>query len=460
MSSSNDKIGKIELASYFGYGVGQCLSFGLIGSFILFFYTEYLGISAIAASTIFLIARIWDAVNDPIIAGYMDTLNSKHGKFRPYMLYMPVVIALVTVLCFWNIDAPMWAKIAYAAVTYIIWGTIYTISDVPFWSVASVMSRSPQQRATAVTAAAIAVGIGVNGANIVFPKLAALFAEGSTDGGYTMGASILMIAGLVLMLNGFFNTKERVDSQQEKVTLKDTFRTALQNKPLRIVLLAYSTWVFYNIANGLYVFFFTYNIGDIGMLAALGTIGIVTGFSGMLTPVLTKRFQKRTLIMAISGLEIITRVTMYSFGYDSPVLLLTMFGIANVFSSIIGPLLSATIIDTIEYGEYKTGKRCAAITFSGQTFTGKLAVAIAGGLTGLFLTFIGYVPNSEQTQEALDGLFFAVVLLPAIGAFIRLAVMSRYTFTEDKHAEVCAELEKRNNQQLSNGNGQLEPATI
>ncbi|CAH8223201.1 hypothetical protein VAEKB19_4190001 [Vibrio aestuarianus] len=87
-------------------------------------------------------------------------------------------------------------------------------------------------------------------------------------------------------------------------------------------------------------------------------------------------------------------------------------------------------------------------------------MAIAGGLTGLFLTFIGYVPNSEQTQEALDGLFFAVVLLPAIGAFIRLAVMSRYTFTEDKHAEVCAELEKRNNQQLSNGNGQLEPATI
>lgn len=464
MSSDNSKIGHLELASYFGYGVGQCFSFGLVGSFILFFYTDYLGISAIAASTIFLVARVWDAFNDPLIAGYMDTLNSKHGKFRPYMLYMPVIISAVTVLCFWNVDLPMWGKVAFASAMYLLWGTFYTISDVPFWSIASVMSRSPQERAKAVTAASMAVGIGINGANIVFPKLAEYFGGQSNDNSYMVAAIVMMVLGLVLMLNGFRNTKERVKPQTEKVTLRDTFKAVLQNRPLQVVLLAYSTWLFYNVANGLYVYFFTYNLGNVGLMAAFGTIGIITGFAGMLAPVLTKKFRKREIIIAASLLEIIVRTAMFFLGYDNPTTVLVMLGLASLVGSVVGPMLSASIIDTIEYAELKTGKRCAAITFSGQTFTGKLAVALAGGLTGFLLTYIGYTPNTEQSPETLSGLFFAIALLPAVGALIRLLVMSRYTFTEDKHAEVCAELERRKaNGTLTSDSreeeGELTPAT-
>ena len=459
-SLNNDKIGNIELLSYFGYGVGQCFSFGLVGSFILFFYTDYLGISAVAASMIFLIARIWDAVNDPVIAGYMDTLNSRHGKFRPYMLYTPFIIAGVTILCFWNVDLPMSGKIAFAAAMYLLWGTVYTISDVPFWSIASVMSRSPQERAKAVTAASMAVGIGINAANIVFPKLAQYFGGADNDHSYLAAAVIMMVMGLLLMLNGFRNTKERVKPQVEKVTLRDTFKAVLQNRPLRVVLLAYSTMLFYNISNGLYVYFFTYNMGNVGLMAAFGTIGMVTGFAGMVGPLLTKRFRKRDIIIVASSLEIVIRLVLFNLGYANPVTVLVMLGLWNLVNAVANPMLSASIIDTIEYAELKTGKRCAAITFSGQTFTGKLAVALAGGLTGLLLTYIGYVPNSAQTPEALNGLFFAIVMLPAIGALIRLLIMSRYSFTEEKHAAVCAELEKRKatgEQPVEETDGKLNP---
>jgi Na+/melibiose symporter-like transporter len=135
------KIPSRELWSYFGYGLGQCFSFGLVGSFINYFYTDVLGISALAASTIFLIARAWDAVHDPLFASIMDTINSRFGKFRHFLLIAPLLITGVTLLSFYKIEADMTTKILYAGVTYILWGTLYAISDIPFWSMSSVMTN-------------------------------------------------------------------------------------------------------------------------------------------------------------------------------------------------------------------------------------------------------------------------------------------------------------------------------
>lgn len=104
------KIPLIALASYFGFGMGQCFSFGLVGTFILFFYTDILGISPVSASVIFLIARVWDAFNDPIFAGLIDSLNMKRGKYRPFLGFMPIVIVGITILAFINIDGSVMTK--------------------------------------------------------------------------------------------------------------------------------------------------------------------------------------------------------------------------------------------------------------------------------------------------------------------------------------------------------------
>jgi len=112
------KIPSRELWSYFGYVLGQCFSFGLVGSFINYFYTDVLGISALAASTIFLVARAWDAIHDPLFASVMDTIQTRFGKFRYFMLLAPFLITLAP---FYNIDAPTGTKILYAGATYILW---------------------------------------------------------------------------------------------------------------------------------------------------------------------------------------------------------------------------------------------------------------------------------------------------------------------------------------------------
>ncbi len=424
-----------ELMSYFGYGVGQCFSFGLVGSFILYFYTDILGISPIAASTIFLIARVWDAVNDPLIAGYMDTLESRFGKFRPYMLFTPFLIVLVTVASFYNIDADTSTKVMYAGITYILWGTLYTISDVPFWSMSAVMTDEPQERAKAATCAMLGVNAGIGATLVIFPKLSAYFADGRTDQGYLPAVLVLMLVGLLFMLNGFYNTRERVKTSGcEKVTLKQTFQAVRKNKPLFIILAAFFMNVFFNMVNGLYVFFFTYNLGDAGLVSLIGTITLVSAIACLATPMLTKRFRKRDIFIALCVLEIVARIGFYLSGYDNPTVVMVWLSVITAIFMMTNPLISAMIADTVEYSYYHSGKRTAAITFSGQTFTGKLSVAVAGGLTGIVLTMINYVPNAQQTETALNGLFFCIALLPALGALIRIFIMSRYTFTEDQHA--------------------------
>lgn len=438
------KIPGKELCSYFGYGLGQCFSFGLVGSFINYFYTDVLGISALAASTIFLIARAWDAVHDPFIASIMDTMNSRFGKFRHFMLFAPVLITVMTLSSFYNIDASTSTKIIYAGVTYILWGTLYAISDIPFWSMSSVMSSDPRERTKAVTAAVLGVNAGIACANIFFPKLTAFFAPHSSDHGYFMAVLVMMIIGMLLMINGFINVKERVPPSAEKVTIRDTFRNLRGNKPLLFVLAAFFFCVLHNVANGIYIYFFIYNLHDGSLQALIGIIGIIAALACLLAPVLTSRYKKRTLFIVLCLLDVFVRVILWFVGYQSMTALFFLLGLSALFVMMSNLFTAAMIVDTIEYAEFHSGKRCAAITFSGQTFTGKMSVAVGGGLIGIYLTVIGYVPQAaSQTGSVLNGLFFGISLLPAIGSLIRIGFIWFFDFTEDKHAEIRGLLEQR-----------------
>ncbi len=435
INHSSEKIPMRELASYFGYGVGQCFSFGLVGTFILFFYTDIMGISPVAASVIFLIARVWDAVHDPLIAGLMDTVNMRRGKFRPYLFGAPFLIFIVTVIAFYNIEASLMTKTIYAGVTYILWGTLYAISDIPFWSMSTVMTDEPQERAKTATCAMLGVNAGIGATMVLFPYVSGFFAENSSDKGYLAGVITLMVFGLILMLNGFFNTKERVKvTVGEKVTLKHTFIVVWQNKPLFFILSAFFMNVFSNIVSAFYIFFFTYNMRDADLVSVIGFITFTCALACLATPFLTRHFKKRDLFIALCVLEIIARIGFWFTGYHNVVYVMIWLTVITAIFMMTNPLISAMIADTVEYSYYHTGKRCAAITFSGQTFVGKLSVAVAGGLSGLILAVLGYVPNVEQSEWTLNGLFFCISLLPALGAIIRILIMRKYKFTEDEHA--------------------------
>ncbi|MEG8980356.1 MFS transporter [Priestia megaterium] len=443
MVQSDQKISKKELFSYFSYGVGQCISFGLVGTFILYFYTDILGISAIAASTIFLIARAWDAIIDPLIGGVMDTLNSKHGKFRPYMLYTPFIIILVTVFCFLPLDLSPTGKIIYAGITYILWGMVYAVSDVPFWSMTSVMSQDKKERSKLVTFANLGIVVGMGIPTLLFNPIAEWIGKGNTEDGYTFTVVILMLISLPLMIIGFKNTKERVKHSGEKIKLIDVFKVVKTNKHLFVILATFLCSTFMNIATGLYVYFFKYNLGSASLMSIFGVISVFSGLGFLLLPFLISKFKKKHIFMSVALIDILIRVVFFFIGYENTLVVFIFLAIVTCLHSLTTPIISAMIVDTIEYSEWRTGRRCEAITFSGQTFTGKLSIAIAGGLTGIVLNTVGYLPGQAQSSQTLSGLFFCIVLIPALGSVLRLVCMSFYTFTEDKHEAIVEELNSR-----------------
>lgn len=438
-----EKISSKEVMSYFSYGVGQCISFGIVGTFIMYFYTDILGISALAASTIFVIARTFDAVNDPLMASFIDTKKSKHGKFRQYLLFMPIFIFLITIIAFLPLDLGPTAAVLFAGTTYILWGMFYTVSDVPFWSMSAVMSQDAQERTKLVTFANLGVFVGIGIPTLLFTPLAQWLGNGSVDDGFFMAVVLLSILMLPLMYTGFRNTTERVEPPSEKVRMRDAIKVIKGNKPMFIILATFFCNVFVNITLTLNIFFFTYNLNNAALMSAFGVISLAACIGFLFIPMLTKRFYKKHILMVILVIDIIVRILFFMSGYQSTAVVLTFMSITMVLYTATGPLISAMLAETIELTEVRTGQRSEAVTFSGQTFTGKLSIAIAGGATGVILTIINYVPNQSQTDGTLTGLFFVIALLPAVGSLIRLILMYFYRFTEKEFELAVAELQRR-----------------
>ncbi|WP_286139348.1 glycoside-pentoside-hexuronide (GPH):cation symporter [Faecalibaculum rodentium] len=373
------KVSRREYLGYFSYGFGQCFSYGLLGSFILFFYTDILGISALAASTIFLIARVWDAVNDPMVAGFMDTRRTKSGKFKGYLKFAPLFVVISTILCFFSPDLAIQWKVLYAAITYILWGTVYTVSDIPFWSVSAVITNDPQTRTSLVTAANLGVFAGIGMVGSLVPLLVGLFGQESLADGYFMAVILIMVAGYAFMMFGATTIRERVEpSAGEKVTMKDVFRNLLVNRHLFKMLAIFFLNLFMNIVNGIILYFFIYNMGNEGLMSIYGLMGTFAALGFFLIPNLTKKFRKKDLLAGIIVLDIVVRIVFFMTGYENVPMLLVMLMLTQLFHASLGPVMSSMIAETIEYSEVKTGRRCEAITFSGQTFMGKLSAAIAG----------------------------------------------------------------------------------
>lgn len=441
------KISNKEVLSYFSYGLGQCISFGLVGTYIMYFYTDILGISALAASMIFVIARTFDAANDPLMASIIDTKRSKHGKFRQYLLYMPFFIFFITIIAFLPLNLNPTAAVIFAGATYILWGVFYTVSDVPFWSMSAVMSQDPQERTKLVTYANLGVFAGIGIPTLLFTPLAEFLGGGNLDDGFFYAVVALSLLMLPLMYIGFRNTKERVEPPKEKVRIRDALKIVKGNKPMLIILAVFFCNVFVNITLTLNIYFFTYNLGNATLMAAFGVISLAACVGFFFIPILTKRFFKKHILMTVLIIDIVVRIAFFFTGYDSTMMVLSFLTVTMILYTATGPLISAMLAETIELTEVRTGQRSEAVTFSGQTFTGKLSVAIAGGATGVILTVINYVPNQAQTESTLTGLFFVIALLPALGSLIRLVLMYFYKYTEDDFNEAVAELQNRKEQQ-------------
>lgn len=434
-----------EYLAYFSYGFGQCFSFGIIGSFILIYYTDIVGISSVIASAIFLIARLWDAIFDPIVSGWIDAHKSTKGKFRKYMHFAPIFVIVSTILCFVNPNISLAGKIVYAAVTYILWGTCYAFSDIPFWSLSTVISKNGQARTNLITTANLGVFGGIGMVGLVLPLMLAYFKQhGSPQTSYLISVSILMLFGFILMELGYKFTKERVVAKKaEKLSAHDIWDAVKANKYMLMILILFFLKVAMEMVNNIIIYFFTYNMFNAKFMSIYGLIGTFSALGFFFIPLLTKHFKKLYILRVLLITDIIVQIFFFMTGYKNVILVFIFLAITQTLYSATGSIISAMLAETVEYSEVKTGKRCEAIVFGGQTFASKVAIAVAGATTGLVLSLIGYQANAVQSQTTLTGIFVIVSIIPAIASLLRLLVLIKYDYTETEFHKCQMILEKR-----------------
>ena len=442
MSNNSAALPKRDKFSFSFALMGQTMIFNVVNLYLMIFYTDIFGLSAALVGTIFLVARFWDAVNDPIMGVLVDKTSTKWGKCRPYLLWFPAPIALITFLLFLSPNLGSTGKIIYATITYILWGMFYTAVDIPLWTMSSRMTVDSSQRQSTIAWGRVFNILGSFFPVILFVPLKNAFGGANEAKGYAAATLLFCIVALPLMIQSFWGTRERAPmTEEKKPTLKENLRAITHNKPLMLLLISTVLAVFVALPVSAGIYFVTYNLGDEGLFAVLaGTVLTSAVIGSALAPVLAKKFPSRTILIWANLLSAGLFIIGYFAGYSSlPVVLVLAFLIGLLLGA---PLVLRTsmLADTVEYAEMKTGKRSEGIIFSTLTFTGKLKLGLSAFFVGVVLDVVKYVPNAAQTVQSLDGIYMMLTLIPALGSILTVIPLFFYKLSEAEHKRIVEEL--------------------
>ena len=427
-----------ERLSYGSYFMGQNIIYFLVFQYLMIFYTDIVGLSAASVGTMFLIARLFDAANDPVMGVLVDRVQLKGGKFLPWVRLVVLLMPLITVLVFLNVSDGGLMSLVYAYVTYILWGVIYTISDVPIFALVTMMTDQADERVDLISIGRIGAGIGsVVISLFVMDLLVALNWSGMVV--------LLAVASLFFMLPICFVGKERVTYQQQKqLGLKEIFKFVKHNKYLLIFFCAIIIASLTNTALISTNYFAIYNLENPDYVTSLTVANMIPMLVvPFVVPPLIKRYGKKTIFCGGLLISIIASIMFYVIGYDN-IILVHLFTALKGISQLPTFMIGLFTVDCIEYGTYITKERAEGVAFSLQTFTVKLSAAIAGAISGFVLENIGYTPGMVQSAQSLQGIWNMYTLYPIFGAFIALLIIWKHY--DLKEADVQKMIES--NQQL------------
>lgn len=482
----NDKEGMQpkEALSYSVAGLGQNLICGLVGSYISYYFTNGLLLAPATVGIIMLCVRIFDALNDPIMGSIVDRTRSKHGKCRPYLMWMPIPIAISTITLFLPLSPSTTSTVVVMTILYVIWSVVYTIVDVPYWGLATKMTSDTNQRGTMLTVARLFCTLGGGIISILVPNVSNSWIKPFTDdtgaivagmeanaasalrANYWWLAIIIVVIAVPGFFIGFKNSKERFEDNTEVRSLGKNLKVLFQNKPLMLIVLSgilggAKTLYMYS---GIYIA--QYNLTAMGVdflgwkgtgLFTLITFAVVPGglIASVLVPWCTKKFGKKWTFIASHLFGGVVLFVMYFCGWQSNWALwvnlvgLVLLGIPQGFGNII---TYAMIADTVDYLEWKKGIRAEGICFAMQTLINKIGMAIGAAVTCFGLGWAGIMADNAATfavqtnEKGLDLLFMISTLIPGISMILTAVPLLFYDFTEKKQriavAEVAARREK------------------
>lgn len=437
-----------------GYGLGDTASnfvFHTFNVFLFYYYTDVFGLSAAAVGTLFLVSRLWDAVNDPIMGAIADRTTTRWGKYRPYLLWMAVPYGVMGYLVFANPDLGPSGKLIYAYVTYTVMMMIYTAINIPYSALLGVMSPSSTER-TALSSYRFVCAFGGQLLIVAAARpLIATFGAGDEARGFQVTMAIFAVIAVALFLYTFTATRERVQPPAgQESDLGKELRLLWRNRAWVVLFIA-GIFTLANVAvrGAVTLHYFKYYVGDDGspwlgvfdrttVFMTSGTLALIAGVA--CTPWFSRRAGKRELMI---GLSAANALTMAAFFFIPPEATAVMLVVNIVGTFIVGPtpaLVWSMFADAADYGQWKLGHRSTALVFSAAQFAQKMGLTIGGFLAGWMLSWFGFVANTAQTPDGLLGIRLLFSLVPAAFALGGVAAIWFYPLRESDLAQMERDL--------------------
>jgi len=449
---------KLSLKEKVGYGFGDAAAsmfWKLFSMYLMFFYTDIFGISAVVVGTMFLVTRIWDASFDPFVGILADRTKSRWGKFRPYLLWMMIPFGVLGVFMFSTPDFGPTAKIVYAYVTYSLMMMVYSLINVPYASLMGVMTSDGKERTTLASYRMIFAFSGSLLVLAAAEPLVNIFSK--MDGGainlkmgWQYAAIVFALVAMAFFLICFLWTRERVKPVVEKTSLKHDLKDLWANRPWFILLGAGVAVIFFNsIRDGAAIYYFKYyvttqdafQVNSLKLTITLSSMYFVLGQAANIVGVVlaipvSSRFGKKGTFMSAMLLATVLSIFFYFIDRSNTTQIFVMQFLISLCAGITLPLIWSMYADAADYSEWKTKRRATGLIFSASSMSQKFGWTIGGALAGWLLGYYGFQANVVQTETAQNGIRMMLSFFPAIGTLLGVLFMFIYPLNETKMKEI------------------------
>ena len=454
------EFGKKQFAAYGLGAVGKDMVYALSASYIMYYYQDILGLSATFVGFILMIARVFDAANDPFMGVVVAKTNSRWGKFRPWLFTGTILNAFVLYALFAAPAVSGKALMIYFAVMYILWGVTYTMMDIPFWSMIPAVTSTTKDRENLSVVGRTSAGVGYALINVFTVMAVSKLGGGIERTGFRLFALIIAILFVIFILFTCFTIREQKEENMQTTSVKEMFKALFNNDQaiVTVVTIVLINSALY-ITSNLLIYFFKYDIGGTTWKDAYTLFTSVGGISqilGMMVvyPILRSKLSntiifKLGLCLAIFGYAFLLALCLLGYSSVLPMLMVpgVMIFVAN---GILTVLTTVFLANTVDYGEVKTGHREESVIFSMQTFVVKAASGLAVFITGVSLDLIGLTSKDGLGEgiptfsSPLLGLRLLMTILPMIGLVLALVLFTRkFILTDEKAEQIRKQLEEK-----------------
>lgn len=467
---------KLSLKEKIGYGFGDAASsmfWKIFGMYSLFFYTDVFGITAAAAGTMFLIARLWDSFFDVIVGIMSDRTKSRYGKYRPYLLWFAIPFAVMGAITFFAPDFGQTGKLVYAYVTYSLMMIVYSLINVPYASLLGAISSDPQERNSL---SSYRMSFAFIGSFVTFMLLQPLIdfysktfgSEGAVQTtqvvensvstspvGWVMGVGTIGLICVILFLLCFSWTKERVVQieSEENASIKQDLKNLFHNAPWWILVATGLAALLFNaVRDSVAIYYFrdyvkvNYRMAGTNwdMTTIYFLIGQAANLIGVIAaPSVSAKYGKKKTYMIAMLIAGALSTGFYFIPNNITWILIFQF-LISIFAGYVLPLLWSMFADIVDHQELITGRRATGLIFSSSSMSQKLGWALGSALSGWILYAFNYDPEVvQQSAQTLTGEHMMISLMPAVCCFLAFAGMMFYPLSDKKVKEISEQLDQK-----------------